>query len=233
MQECAAQCIGMIHKRAEVISMEHEMHMWQTNVLGEDTPDKLHNTVLYLIGVNCALRAGNEHYALRRPGGCIGSQFSFEENGNGVRYLVYREDFITKTNRGGLKDMKKECKVMWIKPNDDRRRCPLWLIEKYFALLPLTRIKPNLYLQTLCKTKPNCWYSTVPIGIYSLRKVVSSMLKDAGLDGYFTNHSLHRTCATRLFQAGENSKIVKEITGHVSDAVNKYQETSNEQRNAC
>ena len=56
------------------------------------------------------------------------------------------------------------------------------------------------------------------------------MLKNAGLDGYFTNHSLHRTCATRLFQAGQDVKLVKEITGHVSDAVHKYQNTSDEQQ---
>ena len=29
---------------------------------------------------------------------------------------MYREDSVTKTNRGGLKDMKKERKVVWIKP---------------------------------------------------------------------------------------------------------------------
>ena len=59
---------------------------------------------------------------------------------------------------------------------------------------------------------------------------MSSMLKDAGLDGYFTNHSLRRTCATHLFQAGESTKIVKEITGHISDVVNKYQSTSDAQK---
>ena len=55
------------------------------------------------------------------------------------------------------------------------------------------------------------------------------MLKDVGLDGYFTNHSLRRPCATHLFQAGESTKIVKEIMGHISDAVNKYECTSDEQ----
>ena len=63
-----------------------------------------------------------------------------------------------------------------------------------------------------------------------MRGVVSKMLKEARLDGYFTNHSLHRTCATRLFQAGQSEKVVKEITGHISDAVNKYQVTSDKQR---
>ena len=34
----------------------------------------------------------------------------------------------------------------------------------------------------------------------------------------------------RLFQAGVNRKVIKEFTGHVSDAVDKYQITSEEQR---
>ena len=56
------------------------------------------------------------------------------------------------------------------------------------------------------------------------------MLKDAGLDGFFTNHSLRRTAATRLFQAGKNVKLIKEVTGHVSNAVEKYEITSDAQR---
>ena len=38
--------------------------------------------------------------------------------------------------------------------------------------------------------------------------------------------------SARLFQAGVDWKLVKEFTGHISDAVNKYQVTSNEQREA-
>ena len=63
-----------------------------------------------------------------------------------------------------------------------------------------------------------------------MRKTVGQLLKNAGLDGYFTNHSLRNTCATRLFQAGADVQLVKEITGHISDAVHKYQVTSDEQR---
>ena len=59
---------------------------------------------------------------------------------------------------------------------------------------------------------------------------MTKLLKSANLDGYFTNHSLRRTSATRLFQAGVDQKIVKEITVHVSDAVNKYQVTSMKQK---
>ena len=126
--------------------------------------------------------------------------------------------------------MKKERKVVWVKPSSNINRCPVRLVEKYINLLPKGGSKPNFYLQSLRKTKPTCWYSVNPVGINTLRKIIGTLLKNAGLDGYFTNHSLHRTCGTRLFQAGISTKLVKEITGHVSDAVNKYQSTSDEQR---
>ena len=37
-------------------------------------------------------------------------------------------------------------------------------------------------------------------------------------------------CATHLFQVGQSVKIVKELTGHMSDAVHKYQTMSDQQR---
>ena len=230
IQERAAMSLGTVRKQAQVISLDHENQLWLKGILGEDEPDKLRSTVLYLLGVNLALRAGDEHYFLRRPGECMSSQISFELNNLGILCLVYREDNVTKTNRGGLRDMKKERKVVWVKPNSSWERCPVRIVQKYLNLLPKIGVKANLYLQSLKKPRPNCWYSTVPVGINKIRGVVSELLHNAGLDGYFTNHSLRRTCATRLFQAGQSVKLVKEVTGHVSDAVHKYQTTSDEQR---
>ncbi len=43
------------------ISMSEEDSMWQKGVLGEDTPEKLRNTVMYLVGLTCALHGGQEH----------------------------------------------------------------------------------------------------------------------------------------------------------------------------
>ena len=107
MQERAMSGVGTTCHQAQVISLETESKMWEDSILGEDTPDKLRDTILYIVGVNCALRAGDEHYNLRRPGGCTTFQFSFERNEHDVRCVVYREDTVTKMNRGGLKDMKK------------------------------------------------------------------------------------------------------------------------------
>ena len=47
---------------------------------------------------------------------------------------------------------------------------------------------------------------------------------------FFTNHSLRRTGTSRLFQAGVDQKLVKEYSGHRSDALDQYQITSEHQK---
>ena len=51
--------------------------MWNQSVLGEDTPDRLRDTVLFLLGINLMLRAVEEHYYLRRTTSQTQSQLSF------------------------------------------------------------------------------------------------------------------------------------------------------------
>ena len=58
-----------------------------------------------------------------------------------------------------------------------------------------------------------------PIGVNKLRNFVKDVTKEAGIDGYFSNHSLHSTAATRLYQGGVEEQLITEITGHRSLAV--------------
>ena len=55
-------------------------------------------------------------------------------------------------------------------------------------------------------------------------------MKLGELNEYFTNHSLRRTGTTRLFQAGIDCKLIKEFMGYTSDAADRYQVMSNNQR---
>ena len=59
---------------------------------------------------------------------------------------------------------------------------------------------------------------------------MKQILMSAEIDGYFTNHSLCRSSCTRLFQAGVDRKIVTEMFRHRSDAIDKYQVTSEFQK---
>ena len=199
--------VGTVKKQAELITYAQENILWKEGHLGEQNPDQLRETVLYLLGVNLALRAGDEHYLLRREVPGKPSQLTFERNTEGVRCLVYREDTCTKTNDGGIKQMRKERKVVWIHPNRENvTRCPVQLVDKYISLCPPYYKKANFYLQSLQNINPAQWYGEQVVGINSLKKVVKNLLGKANIDGYFTNHSLRRTGGSHLFQAGIDRK---------------------------
>ena len=52
-----------------VVTVDAEEKMWNKGILGEDTPKQLSDTILYLLGLNLALRGGEEHHRLH----CLGS----------------------------------------------------------------------------------------------------------------------------------------------------------------
>ena len=60
---------------------------------------------------------------------------------------------------------------------------------------------------------------------------VARLCKSAGIPGYRTNHSLHTTTSTRLYQAGVDKQLVMEQTGHQSlEGVRSYKRTSTDQQ---
>ena len=77
---------------------------------------------------------------------------------------------------------------------------------------------------------PNQWHSYQVVGVKVIGKIIPDLRKSAGYKGYFTGHSLRWTWGSRLFQAGVQRKLVKETTGHSSDAMDAYQITSDEQK---
>ena len=99
MKECHRAGLG-VRVSSDIITLDHKTKMFNQEVLGEDSPIKLLRTVIYMIGMHCALRGGQEHNNLRRPG--CQSQLSFERDNCSVERLVYREDPLHKTNQGSL-----------------------------------------------------------------------------------------------------------------------------------
>ena len=230
MKERTAMNIGVNTKQAQLITYDMEEILWQKGILGESTPDQLRDTVQFLLGFNFFLRAVCEHYYLRRWSPEQNSQITFERNGKGQRCMVYREDACTKTHDGGLKDMRNDRKEVWVVPLENPDRCPVRLTDKYIGLCPPYYGKSNFYLHGLTRTTPAQWYGEQVVGEGTLGKTVGKIMKAGGFTGYYTGHSCRRTGGTRLFQAGVQRKLVKECTGHKSDAVDKYQITSDAQR---
>ena len=82
MKERAQQNIGLVKKQASFIPLQFENELWNKGVLGEVTPDKLCDTVLFLLGINLGLCACEEHYDLCRYSKDKPSQLSFEHAEN-------------------------------------------------------------------------------------------------------------------------------------------------------
>ena len=157
MKERAQKNIGSVRKQASFIDQNVETELWEHGILGEESPDKLREMVLFLLGLNLGLRAIDEHYDLRRDSKQKPSQLSFERATNGKRCLVYREDSVTKTNDGGLSHVKKDRKIIWVFPSDNSTRCPVRIVDKYMSLLPPVGPKTkklNFYLRSLERPNP-------------------------------------------------------------------------------
>ncbi len=162
------RCVDRVSvtKSATPISVTDEELMWQKGILGEDSPVKLRNTVLYLLGLTCALRGGAEHCALRCPG--FDSQLSVQFNtGTGNKVLVYKEDDRSKTNQGGLSGCRHIPKCVHVPQSENYARDIVHLYEKYVGLLPTPTKVSALYRYPLCENslRPNQWYTEKPLGI--------------------------------------------------------------------
>ncbi len=224
-----ARALSRISKAAnssDPISQDEEDHLWDKGVLGEDEPDVLRDTIMYLVGLSFALRGGQEQHALRCPG--YDPQIEVKRTDEGTEYLEYREDLRSKTNQGGLNSRKVTPKVVRAYGHTNIERNVVRLYKKYMSLLPQEGKSPALYKYSLargCRSR-HTWYVDKPLGINTITKTVESMMNKIGAEGHFTNHSLRVSAATRMFSSGIEEQIVKERTGHRSDAVRAYKRMS-------
>ena len=83
------------------------------------------------------------------------------------------------------------------------------------------------YLIPLAKPKADIWFSEVPLGHNPLGVVIQDLMTDAGFKGYYSNHSLRVSLATRLYEAKVDEQLIMSRTGHSStDGVCAYKHTS-------
>ncbi len=218
------QGLSQAVKQADIITEEQEDFLWNCGLLGKDTPLQLFRTLLYVIGINLALRAGKEYQALCSIG--KNSQLSFGVQ-NGQRIVYYQEDIGTKTNQGGLRHKKLTRKKVTIFPSENAARCPVSVIYKYHCKLPNNQKNDALYLRPrMDSAEKDVWYYDMPVGINKLQSVVKELCHEAGFTDNYTNHSLSSTSATHMYRAGIDEQTICEITGHRSNAIRAYKRTS-------
>lgn len=197
--------------------------LWNLHLLGEHSPQVLLDTMVHLIGLYFALRSGNEHRRLRHSP----SQLQLVEPPNGRAYIVYRED-VSKTNQGGLNSRRKKPKeVLHYANSTNPERCFVRLYKVYNSRCPVDRSPNAFYLKPLSAPRGHVWYGKVALGHNTLQNTVPRLMKSANFPGYYTNHSLRVSAATRLFYSGVDEQAIMSVTGHSStDGVRAYKRMS-------
>ncbi len=222
----------MPKSKAQVITYSQEENMWQQELLGDHTPERLLYTVLYLLGVQFALRTGEEHKSLK-----FGKQLVVQTDvESGDDYLEYTE-YTAKNNQGGIDALKASGKVLHCYRNPNANRCLVTLYQKYIAARPVKNPKcsADFYLRPLAKfNSEGIGYSCQPLGIHKIESAIKNLYLEAGLKGKRSNHSLRATAATRLYEAEVDEQLIQEHTGHRSNAIRGYKRTSsNLQKKVC
>ena len=148
-------------------------------------------------------------------------------------YLLYHED-TSKNHPGGLKGRKTTPKVVVHHSNSQNPdRCFVTLFKKYRQLCPEDPVANAFYLQPSRSPTETCWYTRQPLGQTLLGGTVARLCKQAGIEGYKTNHSLRATTTTRLYEKGVDEQQIMERTRHRSlEGVRSYKRTSDRQRRA-
>ena len=173
MKDRVSEGLGVVCSSTP-ITIEMENQRWQSGVLGEHTPTQLMETVLFLIGINSALRGGAEHKRLRRPG--YDPQIVNHVDNDGHKCLKFTDDAQSRTNQGGGLTSKFHApKVVHCYPNENSQKCLYRLYNKYINLLPVNGKSKSLYLYGRHKPLPSVWYKDRPMGINSIRPVINRL----------------------------------------------------------
>lgn len=205
-------------ERREITAEEEEM-MWAKGVLGTETAECLLHTIYFYNGKMFGLRAA-EHRQLRFH------NIRVENN-----HVVFDESY-SKTFHGGLNDLKYQPRVVkhfCHKPGVEHDRCLVYIYKMY--LRKNQKLAENIeafYFRPHRNSKVFD-YEGVAIGINTLNKILPEKLcARAGLTRK-TAHSLRVTCATNLFQSGAEEKVIRERTGHKSNALPRYEHPTEKQ----
>ncbi|XP_048257305.1 uncharacterized protein LOC124152981 [Haliotis rufescens] len=215
MKRLTAKGLGTKTKQAEPITEESENTLWEKNMFGDSTSQSLLNTDFYY---NCklfGLRACDEHRSLQVE------QIIVDKDQIGD-YIEFRGT-TAKNYNGGLYHRSVEAKNIRHHTTGDLPR----LYNTYLSKIGNTG---PFYRRPLPeKDNDNLRYSSQVIGVNKLKTLMKKMCESAGIEGYFTNHSGKRTCATRLYEEGIEEQEIMRITGHRSTkAVRKYKRPSQE-----
>ena len=102
------------------------------------------------------------------------------------------------------------------------KRCPVQTIKSYLSHLnPEVEFlfqRPQTESTRFNSEEDSVWFERKVLGHNTLENMLKNMSQRAGIQPYFTNHSLRATTVTILSSENVETRQIKAVTGHKSDA---------------
>ncbi|XP_055956187.1 zinc finger MYM-type protein 2-like [Patella vulgata] len=215
MKELVSKGVGCKPKTADPVSNEDEDKLWNSGVFGFTNSTSLQYTVFFYACKLFGLRGRDEHRHLEADQFELGN----DKNGYYIRYIGRNN----KTFTGGLAHLKLKNKdIKHYCTNYGGQRCLYTVFKTY-----LDAIESGIFYRKPLQN--GIRYGKQPVGINKLGNFMKEMCQQAGLVGYYTNHSGKKTCATEMYRNGQDEQSIMERTGHRSvEACRVYKIKSDE-----
>ena len=114
-----------------------------------------------------------------------------------------------------------------------RPRCLVYLLDLSFSKFPTKAMEMDVFYLPPKKQVGSSidlsWYECAAVGKEKLRTFMELMCRDAGI-AKKTNRSLRATGASALFHAGVPEKLIRDVTGHCTNALQLYERPTDQQR---
>ena len=199
---------------ARELTEAEEDKLFECGEFGTSNPTILQRTLWWIIALHFGFRARDESRRLKWGDVTLEKDPDTENE-----ILVWRYERGSKTRQG----QDKPYSVRAFHPTAQatgNERCPVKIFKEFARRRPLEMNKPDspFYLAVKHKRKPddNVWYMRSPLGKNEIGKFLSTAAKNAGLQGRVTNHSVRKTCISRLLDADVPNNFVAQLSGHRS-----------------
>ena len=127
----------------------------------------------------------------------------------------------TKNHTGGLEGTEDHADGK-IFSSPGSKRCPVQTIKSYLSHLnPEVEFlfqRPKAESTRFNPEEDSVWFERKVLGHNTLENMLKTMSQRAGIQPYFTNHSLRATTVTILSSENVETRQIKAVTGHKSDA---------------
>jgi len=153
---------------------------------------------------------------------------------SGKQVLLWKAERGSKTRQGDG-----HCRAFCPKAHaTNTERCPVRLYLKFASYRPDEMKKPDapFFLAVNHSRAPDnpVWYSRAALGKNKIEEFLTKAAKNAGLPGNVTNHSVRKTCISRLMDAEVPVNYVAQLSGHKNlkslDSVTRQLQTNTSTR---